>query len=139
MQAKRIHARELEMHMKSKKQLYACLTLEGKVHLQLNFNSPNLPAALWECSVTFMQQIMSGKKKVRVWLLTYVLVLSQQRHQHREGASLRRALLLQVYHIAMADARFRMYFPDYEHEKPINRTYLFNVSAFSSSLCDHSF
>ena len=47
MQAKRIHARELEMHMKSKKQLYACLTLEGKVHLQLNFNSPNLPAALW--------------------------------------------------------------------------------------------
>ena len=44
-----------------------------------------------------------------------------------------------VYHIAMDDARFRMYFPDYEHEKPINRTYLFNVSAFSGSLCDHSF
>lgn len=27
----------------------------------------------------------------------------------------------------MNDAKFRMYFPDYEHEKPINRTYLFNV------------
>ena len=31
-QAKRIHARELERHMKSKKQLYACLTLEGTSH-----------------------------------------------------------------------------------------------------------
>ena len=28
---KRVHARDLEMHMKSKKQLYTCLTLEGKV------------------------------------------------------------------------------------------------------------
>ena len=27
---KRVHARDLEMHMKSKKQLYTCLTLEGK-------------------------------------------------------------------------------------------------------------
>ena len=26
-----MHARDLERHMKSKKQLYACLTLEGKV------------------------------------------------------------------------------------------------------------
>jgi hypothetical protein len=25
-----VHARDLEMHMKSKKQLYTCLTLEGK-------------------------------------------------------------------------------------------------------------
>ena len=25
-----MHARDLEMHMKSKKQLYTCLTLEGK-------------------------------------------------------------------------------------------------------------
>ena len=32
-----------------------------------------------------------------------------------------------VYYIAMNDAKSRMYFPDYEHEKPINRTYLFNV------------
>ena len=29
----------------------------------------------------------------------------------------------------MGDRRIREYLPDYEHEKPINRQYLFNVSA----------
>ena len=33
-----------------------------------------------------------------------------------------------VYVLAMADGRIREYLPDYEHEKPINRQYLFNVS-----------
>ena len=34
-----------------------------------------------------------------------------------------------VYVLAMGDRRIREYLPDYEHEKPINRQYLFNVSA----------
>jgi hypothetical protein len=33
-----------------------------------------------------------------------------------------------VYVLAMSDTRIRDYLPDYEHEKPINRQYLFNVS-----------
>jgi hypothetical protein len=47
MQAKRIHAWELERHMKSKKQLYACLTLEGKTHSAYACFSPNIPATDW--------------------------------------------------------------------------------------------
>lgn len=34
-----------------------------------------------------------------------------------------------VFSVAMEDRKFRAYLPDFEHEKPINRTYLFNVSS----------
>ena len=42
-----------------------------------------------------------------------------------------------VYVLALGDRRIREYLPDYEHEKPINRQYLFNVSALElpTSLC----
>ena len=46
-QAKRIHARELERHMKSKKQLYACLTLEGTSHSTYPCFSLNILATCW--------------------------------------------------------------------------------------------
>ena len=33
-----------------------------------------------------------------------------------------------VFKVAIAHPTFRHYLPDYQHEKPINRSYLFNVS-----------
>ena len=33
-----------------------------------------------------------------------------------------------VLNVAMAKPEFKCYLPDFEHEKPLNRTYLFNVS-----------
>ena len=32
-----------------------------------------------------------------------------------------------VYNLAMSKPAYHKYLPDYEHEKPINRNYLFNV------------
>jgi hypothetical protein len=64
---KRVHARELEQHMKSKKQIYACLSIEGK---RPNFDSSHFPQAQIylppynDCNLSFLHQIMTGKKKV---------------------------------------------------------------------------
>ena len=59
-----MHARDLERHMKSKKQLYACLTMEGNpVTTDSTLGQIYLPPES-DCTVVFMQQIMAGKKKV---------------------------------------------------------------------------
>lgn len=39
-----------------------------------------------------------------------------------------------VYQLALQDPRVREYLPDPSHEKPINREYLFNVSALTESM-----
>jgi len=42
-----------------------------------------------------------------------------------------------VYVLALGDRRIRDYLPDYEHEKPINRQYLFNVSLLNAVISWH--
>jgi hypothetical protein len=41
-----------------------------------------------------------------------------------------------VYAMAMVSPQFVEYLPEYECEKPINRTYLFNVSDAACCWCD---
>ncbi len=42
-----------------------------------------------------------------------------------------------VYVLALGDRRIRDYLPDYEHEKPINRQYLFNVGLHNAVISWH--
>lgn len=73
-----MNARELEMHMRGKKQLYMCLIMEGKCSglimvmfaLLLAIPHHSSVAQVYlppenDCTVTFMQLLMSGRKKVR--------------------------------------------------------------------------
>lgn len=114
--------------MKSKKQLYACLTLEGKTHSTDTSFSVNLLATDWRM-FSYVHAADHEWKEEGKWPLTNSLQFFLNsdvkivKVPHFVELSSSR-----VYYIAMNDAKFRMYFPDYEHEKPINRTYLFNVS-----------
>ncbi len=57
----------------------------------------------------------------------HVIVPLQSRREDHQGPSLPLSST-RVYVLALGDRRIRDYLPDYEHEKPINRQYLFNVS-----------
>ena len=52
---KRVNARDLERHMKSKKQLYSCLSMEGKnqLSLHLSIGQVYLPP-YGDCTITFI-------------------------------------------------------------------------------------
>ena len=71
---RQVNARQLERHMKSKKQLYACLTLEGNLlfllihNLSCTFIGQIFLPPPNDCTVAFMQQIMCGQKKVSALL-----------------------------------------------------------------------
>ena len=101
-------ASDLRNFVKSKEDLYVILTIEGQLHLP----------PYDECTMDFMRDILSGKKKV----LTNreLCPVTVPRYKEFNAGNLQKA--------ALTDAELKVYLPDTKDTKVINRRFLFNVS-----------
>ena len=108
---RKVVASDLRNFVKSKEDLYIILTIEGQL---------NLPP-YDECTMEFMRDALSGKKK----LISNreLAVVNVPRYKEFNATNL--------YKAAVADVALRVFLPDItsgKSSKTINRKFLFNVS-----------
>lgn len=106
---KKVMARDINSHVKSKSDLHFILSIEGKFHI------PHLD----NCSMFWMKEVLAGRKKVLKLADIRPVICPRLKEFSAD----------KLYSLAMDDEILCQYFPDpnEQRKRPVTRQFLFNV------------